>query len=279
MTYCGYFKEMRPHSQYIYDFRSKTADQIAQAQLDSRATPTSLKILEFFEPLGPFVDGNIVPHEPIYAIQNNKLRHVPTMIGTVTEEAKIFVYEAWGKPLPPWEYIAILFATYPTHLDQMLKRYPYGTADDCRDVLTKLGTDFIFTCAARNMSRNFIKNGQKVFRYEFSHSFSFNGWGKFSFCEKHVCHGEEIVFVFHSADQSGFNFSQPEEVLSDQMIYYWTNFAYTSDPNEGPHAVKLKWPTYDSTSKLLNFTTPDNKVIDHYLDNYCDFWDNIGYTA
>ncbi|XP_045207431.2 crystal protein-like [Mercenaria mercenaria] len=264
---------------YMPCLRSKTADEIAQAQLESRAKPTSLKILEFFEPLGPFVDGNIVPYEPVYAIQHNQLRKVPVMIGTMTEEARIFVYEAWGKPVPPAEYLAILFATYPSHVDQMLKMYPYGSATDTRDNITKLGTDFIFTCATRNMSRHFYENGQNVFRFEFAHSFSFNGWGNFSYCEGHVCHGEEIVYVFHSADQSGFSFNEAEEVLSNQMIYYWTNFAYTSDPNKGPHTVNLQWPPYDSKSKMINFKTPNNAVIDHYVEKYCDFWDSIGYRA
>lgn len=259
--------------------RSKTADQIAQAQFESRASPTSLRILEFFEPLGPFVDGKIVPFEPIDAIYKRKLRQVPTMIGTVKEEARIFVYEAWGKPIPPTEYIAVLFATYPTHLNQILSKYPYGASTDTRDILSRLGTDFIFTCATRNMSREFFKSGQTVFKYEFSQSFSFSGWGNFTYCEGHVCHGEEIVYVFHSADHSGFNFDQSEEVLSNEMIYYWTNFAYTSDPNSGPHNPRLSWPVYDNESKVLNFQTPENEVVDHYMQEYCDFWDTIGYKA
>lgn len=247
--------------------------------MESRRKPTSLKVLEFFEPLGPFVDGKIVPYEPVDAIQNNRIRKVPTMIGTVSEEARIFVYEAWGKVLNPEEYIAVLFATYPSHLDAMLQKYPTSKTGDNRDILTKLGTDFIFTCAARNMSRNFVKNGQDVYRYVFSKSFSFNGWGNFSYCDGHVCHGEEIAYVFHSADQSGFNFKTDEEDLSNQMIAYWTNFAWTSDPNKGPNAVKLQWPKYDSMSKNMNFLTPNNAIVDSYNSELCDFWDSIGYKA
>lgn len=263
---------------YMSCLRSKTSDELAEAQLKSRAKPTSLKVLEFFEPLGPFVDGDIVPEEPINAIVNNRVRRVPTMIGTVSEEARVYVYEAWGKPLAPAEYIAVLFATYPSHLDQMLAMYPANQTDS-RDILTKLGTDFIFTCATRNMSRNFVRHGQNVFRYVFDHAFSFNGWGKFSYCEGHVCHGEEIAYVFHSADQSGFNFDSDEEVLSDQLIYYWTNFAYTSDPNKGPHGVKSPWPQYDTKSKILKIQTPQSKTVANYMKEVCDLWDTIGYKA
>ncbi|XP_052803873.1 cAMP-regulated D2 protein-like [Mya arenaria] len=264
---------------YMSCLRSKSTDELAEAQHDSRTKPTSLKVLDFFEPLGPFVDGDVVPFEIITAIYGNKLRQVPTMIGTLSEEARIFVYEAWGKPLTLPEYIAVLFATYPSHLGEMLQQYPPSADGDNRDILTSLGTDFIFTCATRNMSRNFLKHGQTVHRYVFNHAFSFPGWGKFSYCEGHVCHGEEIAYVFHSADRSGFDFSADEERLSDELIAYWTNFAYTSDPNSGPHKINISWPTYDSNSTMLQFQTPKSASIQNYLKNKCDFWDSIGYSA
>lgn len=264
---------------YMPCLRSKTSDQIADAQLKSRTKPTSLKILEFFEPLGPFVDGKVVPEELIDAIENDRIAKVPVMIGTVAEEARIYVYETWGKPLSAAEYIAILFATYPSHLKSMLNVYSPNNSTDERDILTKLGTDFIFTCATRNMSRYLVDHGRTVFRYVFDHAFSFDGWGKFSYCEGHVCHGEEIAYVFHSADRSGFNFDPDEEVLSDQMIYYWANFAYTSDPNKGPHSVKVSWPQYSSKDEILKIQTPESISNVNYLKEFCDFWDTIGYKA
>ena len=265
-------------SDYMACLRSKTSDEIADAQVKSRTKPTSVKILDFFEPLGPFVDGDVVPEELIDAITRGRINKVPTMIGTVSEEARVYVFEAWGKPLSAAEYIAVLFATYPSHLDQMLTMYPSNN-DDNRDILTKLGTDFIFTCATRNMSRHFVNQGQNVFRYVFDHAFSFQGWGNFTFCEGHVCHGEEIAYVFHSADQSGFNFNADEEVLSDQMIYYWSNFAYTSDPNKGPHSVKAPWPLYGTEDQVLKIQTPASQHDQYYRKKQCDFWDTIGYKA
>ena len=267
---------------YMTCLRSKTDGEIADAQLKSRDDVTSLKILEFFEPLGPFVDGVEIKQEPIKAIQRNEIHKVPTMIGTNTEEARIFVYEAWGKPLSELDYLAVLFATYPSHFQSMLEMYkPQPKTSDTRDLLTQLGTDFIFTCASRNASQNFIKYGEKnVFRYVFDHPFSFDGWGKFTYCENHTCHGEEIPFVFHSADQSGFNFDEDEEILSDSMIYYWSNFAYSSNPNEGPHPVKLEWPVYNPSGKsILRFKTPTNDLLTAYRKDFCDFWDTIGYVA
>lgn len=268
---------------YMTCLRSKTFDEIAEAQRKSRAEVTSLKILEFFEPLGPFVDGREIKLELIKAIQQNKIFPVPTMIGSTSEETRIFVYDAWTKPLTDLEYIAVLYATYPTHLDKTLKLYPIppGT-NDTRDLLTQLGTDFIFTCATRNVSQNILKHGEtSVYRYIFDHAFSFHGWGKFHCCDTHVCHGEEIPFVFHSADQSGYNFDKNEKVLSDIMVKYWSNFAYSSDPNKGPHTVKLTWPKYDPTmAPVIRFKAPGSEVMtEPYRKDFCDYWDTIGYVA
>ena len=268
---------------YMTCLRSKTSDEIADAQRTSRQEVTSLKIMEFFEPLGPFVDGREIKMELIDAFQQNKVFPVPTMIGTNSEETRIFVYEAWTKPLSDLEYIAVLYATYPSHLGTTLKLYPIppGT-NDTRDLLTQLGTDFIFTCVARNVSQNLLKHGEtSVYRYVFDHVFSFDGWGKFHCCDKHVCHGEEIPFVFHSADQSGFNFDKDEELLSDSIVKYWTNFAYTSDPNKGPHTVKLVWPLYNPTkASVIRFKTPESEIMTSpYRKDFCDYWDAIGYIA
>lgn len=269
--------------EYMTCLRSKTFDEIAEAQHTSRAEVTSLKLLEFFEPLGPFVDGREIKMELIDAAQQGKIFQVPTMIGTTKEETRIFIYSAWTKPLSQLDYIAVLYATYPTHLESALKMYPIPPgANDTRDLLTELGTDFIFTCVARNVSQNLITHGEaSVYRYVFDHAFSFDGWGNFTYCEGHVCHGEEIAFVFHSADQSGYNFDKDEEVLSDSMIYYWTNFAYSSDPNKGPHSVKLRWPKYDTNKpSVIRFKTPENEIIPSpYRKEFCDYWDSIGYIA
>ena len=129
------------------------------------------------------------------------------------------------------------------------------------------------------MSRTLYGNGAIVYRYVFDHAFSFKGWGKFDFCEGHVCHGEEIPYVFHSADRSGFNFTPDEERLSDEMIGRWTNFAYTADPNIGPHSVGTTWPNYDTRSNVLKFSTPNSTVVKNYLKEKCDFWDALGYSA
>ena len=44
-------------------------------------------------------------------------------------------------------------------------------------------------------------------------------------------HGVELPFVFHTATLGGFNYTQAELLLTDDMVHYWTNFAHHGDPN------------------------------------------------
>lgn len=94
-------------------------------------------------------------------------------------------------------------------------------------------------------------------------------------------HGVELPFVFHTAALGGFNFTKDEQLLSDNMVRYWTTFAHHGDPN-GPAAVGpgrrgrgsylqrskgnggslLSWPQYDGSdqAKCMRFKTPESGV-------------------
>ncbi|KAK3610330.1 hypothetical protein CHS0354_029800 [Potamilus streckersoni] len=263
--------------------RSKTAEEIVIAQTLARSKFTSLKLLELFEPLGPRVDGDEVHMEPIDALHEGKFRDIPIMLGTVTEEARIYVFEAWTKSVKSSTAAAILLATYPAHYLQIIDKYPMVNKTDARDDLVQIGTDFIFTCSARYAMDNFAKfNKNPTFRYEFDHAFSFNGgWENFTACDHHVCHGSELIYVFHTARQGGYILTSDEEALSKSMIIYWSNFAATSDPNKGLHTGEKIWPRYYSgqPQKVMYFMTPENKIVENFRKTYCDFWDRIGYSA
>ena len=69
-------------------------------------------------------------------------------------------------------------------------------------------------------------------------------------------HGEELAFLFHNAPLAGYNYTEAEEKLTQQMTY-WTNFARYGDPNGA--SGSLDWPQY--TKSALHFLTPNNKVI------------------
>lgn len=257
-----------------------SADDIAEAQLLIRKYPSSIKLLEFFEPWVPYVDGVVVPSQPLEAFRKGFVINKPLMMGTLTEETRIFIYEAYNQSLSALEYGLALSLTFPRDILNVLEMYPPTVSPDQRDQLQVPATDFIFTCGTRNFTQNVIKqNGGRVWTYVYDHAFSFPGWGKFTFCDGHVCHGSEIPFVFQSTKLGNFTITPAELKLSDSLISYWSNFAKTGDPNRGT-PVTLEWPQYKSDSlwPQMFFATPSNSVKSSYRKEYCDFWDSIGYT-
>jgi carboxylesterase type B len=257
-----------------------SAEDIALAEHEARSVVTSPFLLELFEPIGPGVDGDEVKMEPVNAAQSGKFENIPLLIGTVSEETRIFVYEAFKKTMGLETYLGLLILADPMKALKLLDKYPPVKSSDCRDTLQNLSTDLIFTCTARNVSRSLQTFGHSsIHLYIFNHPFSAKGaWYNFTFCEGHDCHGVELPFVFHTAHLGGFHLSPEEERLSTELISYWSNFAYTSNPNTGPHPVYLNWPNYYiKQTTIMHFKTPESELLDEYRKNFCDFWDDVGY--
>ena len=55
-------------------------------------------------------------------------------------------------------------------------------------------------------------------------------WGPLTFCEGRVCHESEVVYLFHSEWAENVTFTPAEEVLSEQIMDFWTNFIETDNP-------------------------------------------------
>lgn len=263
---------------------SKTADEIATVQHTIRSRPTSVKLLDFFEPLGPFVDGEVVPYQPLEAMNRGILKDVPILIGTTSEETRIYIYEAWKKNLTIPMYSAALLATFgPRNIARVLEMYPPVHIKDTREDLQHASTDFIFSCSTRNFSRTALhlnKNG--VFNYVFDHAFSFDGWGpNFTCCKGHVCHGSDIPYMFQPHIQN-ITLNADEKVMADALGQYWSNFVKSGNPNDGGSTPPiLKWPGYGNNTNFsaLHFSTPRNYIVENVKQELCDFWDVVGYKA
>lgn len=258
--------------------RNKTVDEINDVEDEITLKLTGRKLNEYYEPIGPIIDGNELTIQPMIAAATGKYRKMPIIIGTVSEEGRSFVYGAWKKNLTLDEYRAALGIVHPQHFEEIEKFYaPKPELYDYRDDLSQVITDYLFICAVKNSTRHFVNiTSDKVFLYLFEHATVVKGgWGKDSFCEGHVCHSEELRYVFNNQI---VNTTADENTLSETMVSYWSNFAYTNDPNIGPLPVSLRWPTFHyNDSTTMHFKTPINELISDYRNDYCTFWNNIGF--
>ncbi|XP_077989481.1 cAMP-regulated D2 protein-like [Glandiceps talaboti] len=269
--------------------RGKSADDVVVAQQNSSTEIVNIfKLLELFEPWGPFVDGNEITQQSYDAFKNGNFQKKPIIIGTTSDEARANLFVAIPKPMDKLQYYEYVIAILLQHSLKVLVKYPPTKSGDQREQLSAIGHPFLFVCAKRSVLREISSRGVPVWTYVFDHAMSFDGWGPdFSFCVNHSCHGSELPYLFHSVQLVGLHYTDAEKVLADSMVTYWGNFAHTGNPNgesgresndvmQGVKDGLIEWPAYDTeAAKYINLTTPNNNIRDHYLGNECDFWDSL----
>lgn len=228
---------------------------------------TSFKLLLFFEPWVPVIDNVLVHGQLLDLVYNTTFPLKPLIIGTLTEEAVFFIYEGWTKPVPATTYIEVALAAFGKNAFKVLERFP-PSGEDQRLLLSRIATQWVFACSNRAFARKAAS-----YSYVFGYPLDFDGWGKDSFCNGHVCHGGELPYLFES---SWLNFTDAGRRVSESMATYWTNFAKSQDPNQ-PVRVPTPWPRLTTANESYMLFEDPLHVPQGYLKDDCDFWDRIGY--
>ena len=260
------------HCQYtdLDCFRAARYEEIIKAQRIVNNMVTSLNLLLFFEPWMPVIDNDIIHEQLIQTVQNTSFPLKPLIIGTLTEEAVLYIHEGWHQPVSPRTYAEVLLVTFAQDALKVLERYPPDGSSDQRSLLARVGTNYVFACSTRVFARK-----AATYSYVFGYPLDFNGWDNLTFCIGHVCHGSELPYVFQSA---WINFTDAGRRVSTSMINYWTNFGKTRDPNQ-PVKGSVQWPkTMMGNEKYLFFQDP-LLIGEDYLKDDCDFFDQIGYHS
>jgi carboxylesterase type B len=247
---------------------------ILQAQADAVLAIVSLlgERLGGFFVFAPTVDGSYLVEEPVLAAREGGLV-LPTLIGTNRSDGTSFAYgfvDSDGT-VSEARYLAILdFFFGPLHTAEIVAIYGSNPGGDNLANLSEIITDYLFGCASRFVA---LQTRGPLHAYEFDET-GINIWTDIPPCAGEACHGDEVPFVFHSAEQIGLQFTAPENVLANQVIGYWTSFARDLDPNQ-PGA--FFWPPFTARDlAYLIFDTPDLATARNPIP-HCDYWDTIGY--
>jgi len=267
--------------------KSLSWQQIVDAQMATGKKLFLLHPLDVFIPFTPTWDPSQaeLPLSPIDAFSQGKYSKVPTIMGHVSEDGRLFIYRAAPNFVTDADYLALIGVVFGREAPSVLEHYPPTPINgDKRDFLSMFATQYIFECSTRFASEQVYKNNAKfsnnVYIFQFNHSMVDDVWGPlYPYCYGHVCHGAELPFVFNPPMEA-FNvtFTPVEQILSNQMIAYWTNFAYTGDPNKGPSKTPMRWPSFTNSSRyMMEFMTPANDVYLDFLGSVCNYWDGMGY--
>ncbi|XP_035672240.1 crystal protein-like [Branchiostoma floridae] len=267
--------------------RSKTTAELLDAQGKSGSfIANPFRLFELFVQWGPHFDGDILTEELVEKFAKGQFQKKPFIIGTVSEEAILFILGAFKGKMTKLELDGVAVAFMRLKAGQALREYDPPPSSDYRPVLSQAVTDWVWVCPTRNVTRSAIAGGEPdVWLYVFDHVWSFkHAWDDQPYCNGYVCHGEDIPIVFQTAPLANLSMTPDEQVLADTIAYHYGNFAHTGDPNKPNHHPprpylnipdNLNWSKYskDNGYPILNITTPQNSLMHDYRKEKCDFWD------
>ncbi|MFL6648110.1 MAG: carboxylesterase/lipase family protein [Sulfurifustaceae bacterium] len=108
------------------------------------------------------------------------------------------------------------------------------------------GTDWIFACPALNLSKRAATQGTPIYMYEFRDQTAIPSIGidangnPLVTIPQGAAHSYEIQYLFQLRDLK----NQERADLQQAMSGYWTNFAHTGNPSNGPSPVPATWPAF-----------------------------------
>lgn len=219
----------------------------------------------------PVVDHHLFSSFPNTAFQSGAFNQVPLIIGSNADEMRPGVPAV----VTPTQVRALINSAVPAaYRNTALALYPPGNTNaEAKDSYTGILTDGQFTSTTRRTAQCVSLNQQApVWRYFFTHTNDFpaiKDWGAF--------HGLELFYVFNNLEQSLFAlgpwYTSQDKEIAQAMLSYWTQFAYTGNPNSSNLPV---WPAYNAgTDCYLNIGAIASEDACGLRPAKCDLWDQV----
>ncbi len=216
-------------------------DRLLQAQVELSAevfgAPDPRKwgeVAANLMPFEPVIDGEVLTALPIKNIAAGSSANVEVMVGTTTEEERLFMVPNGSINAINDAILAGTAVAYGLPVEKALATYgariPNASPGDLMEAIV---TDWFFRIPAIRLAEARVTAPAPTYMYEFAwRSPQFEG-------RLGACHALEIGFVFDTlADPEGEPLVGPEppQQLADTMHAAWVAFATRGDPG---------WPRYD----------------------------------
>lgn len=173
--------------------------------------------------LFPVVDGDLVPDVPADRLADGAAAGVPLLIGTTTEEMRLFMMPtgvAAKITAPALPFLATRYG-WPAGVVETYSANRPGAA--AGDVAAAILTDAGFRAPTAQVASAQHAQGARVHVYEF-------GW-QTGVADLGACHALELPFIFDTlGGGSGLVGEGAPQDVSDTMHRAWVDFATTGDP-------------------------------------------------
>lgn len=191
--------------------------------------------------LGPMVDGDSVPVQPLDAVLDGAVRAVPLLVGTTRDEAKLYVRP--DRPqLDDESLLERVRRTLPRRAadraPEVVAVYRSSRADrglgaTNNDIVDALTTASRFRMPAIRLAEAQRAHQAATYVYQVDQERGALG----------ACHGIEIPFVFGTLWPTAKDAARE---LAHQMMDAWVAFARTGDPAHGGIGP---WPAYEPATR------------------------------
>ena len=233
--------------------RRKSTEEVA-AVVGRMNEPIDFNHLSsLFETWAPILDEDILDMHPYDAFLAGRSQERNIIAGHTSGEGATFVYGILREPVGKQLYQILVQGYFrnDTVSEKILEYYPSDcrvTDRDCdmRPSISQIINSYLFACPLRRSLKNraqvtleretpalgrinsFLPG--RTFRYIFDHPTEVPG---VAVCGNVSCHTAELPYIFQTFEEMGLSPSEEELTLSDRMINFWTNFAWSGDPNQG----------------------------------------------
>jgi len=265
----------------------------------------------------PVIDGVFQPYHPREALLHGTVkRGVHLIMGSNRDEGSLFTWDRKSGHVPT-QFRAFRNMTRSGFVDwanyifgagngeQLAEIYTPATAQEAKaDPIHAIPTwywgaaraagDYMMVCPAQQAARLLNYYGNPTWLYQFECvTNARNGGAHWAFDRRGkndtkwishgngAMHGSELTYVFHILPLLK---KYDERKLSRKMARYWSNLAYSGNPNDGPirdlvglPEIPVQWtqlgPTYQDLSDdhIMSFRCPDSSLVKS-IDARCRWW-------
>lgn len=201
-------------------------------------------------PFEPVIDGDVLPALPIDRLLAGASSEVDVLVGTTTEEERLFLVPNGSIHAITEDILAGIVAQYGLPVSETLATYratrPHASAGEVYEALL---TDWFFRIPAIRLAEAHVRNNGRTYMYEFAwRSPAFDG-------HLGACHALELPFVFDTLGSPGMEIllgDNPPQQIADVMHAAWVSFATNGDPGWAQYDLdQRRTMRFDSHSEVL----------------------------
>ncbi|XP_073496753.1 bile salt-activated lipase-like [Phyllobates terribilis] len=205
----------------------------------------------------PVIDGDFIPDDPLYLFHNaadiDYLAGVNNMDGHMFAGVDLAVINEPLKKISVAEVqklvqdLTLPKGTLGSDLAYDLYTSSWGPSpaqELMKRTVIDAETDYIFLVPSQEAIARHSMNARtgKTYSYLFSHASRMPIYPSWVGAD----HADDLQYIFGNPFQNLVAYRPQDRDVSGAMIAYWTNFAATGDPNQGPSKVPTSWLPYDT---------------------------------